>query len=133
MLTSSSIGFPTKHRLYKFLVVSYRKAARHGLIMRTLKTQDTGLRTQVSLKTAPHLLRKAQGQRVCPEHDSITCWSTRTLHGDYQTTKVVFVLHVTIQISVQECSPRPSRGMSPSNRQKKLHCQYIRVDFSPDK
>ncbi|KAH3769739.1 hypothetical protein DPMN_171014 [Dreissena polymorpha] len=38
----------------------------------------------MSMKTAPHLLYEVQDQRVRPEHDCNTCWSTR---APTQTTK----------------------------------------------
>ncbi|KAH3849941.1 hypothetical protein DPMN_092345 [Dreissena polymorpha] len=69
----------------------------------------------MSPKTPLFLLYGAQEQRVRPEHDCNTCWSTRATTGDHQTTKVCLVLTLNqARLSVQDCSTGHARGSSTS-------------------
>ncbi|KAH3777205.1 hypothetical protein DPMN_178643 [Dreissena polymorpha] len=71
-------------------------------------------------KTAPHLLYGAQDQRVRPEHDCNTCWSTIAPIGDRQTTKVglIWTRHQT-RLAVQDCSPWHARVRSTRRGREK--------------
>ncbi|KAH3833891.1 hypothetical protein DPMN_107207 [Dreissena polymorpha] len=70
----------------------------------------------MSPRTAPHLLYGAQDQRVRPEHDCNTCWSTKASNGDRQTTKAVLVwTRHQASLSVQDCSSGHTTGRLTSN------------------
>ncbi|KAH3718261.1 hypothetical protein DPMN_061062 [Dreissena polymorpha] len=67
----------------------------------------------MSPKTAPHFLYGAQNQRVRPEHDCKTCWSTRASTGDRQTTTACLVLtRHQAQLSAKDCSPGNTKWRS---------------------
>ncbi|KAH3854599.1 hypothetical protein DPMN_097144 [Dreissena polymorpha] len=67
----------------------------------------------MSPNTALHLLYGAQDQRVCPEHDCSTCWSTRAPTDDRQMTKVVLVRTChQAQHSLKDCYPGHARERS---------------------
>ena len=64
--------------------------------MLTLDKKDPGFRNEVHEEASPHLLLRAQDQRLGAEQDKLLCGSIETSAGNYQeivTTCVVLACH----------------------------------------